>query len=233
MMEIFKPLAFQFGVLDSDPLETAAANAEPLELATRSAFWTDWLGVIASIGCAIHCAAMPFVVTFLPMLGFSFLADELFHKFMVFVCLLLAVIAFVPGWRRHRRWLPLAIASVGISFIATAAFALENSCCVSCVATQDKPIEASIAATDLSSIEAVTGEIVCTNACCELCANESADGSQIESTTAVPSTLPATFLSLITPLGGLLLVTAHLTNRRFSCRRGCCPAEAAHEGEAK
>ncbi|MEM0925351.1 MAG: MerC domain-containing protein, partial [Planctomycetota bacterium] len=40
--------------------------------------WSDWIGMIASIGCAIHCAAMPFVIAYLPSLGLSFLSDESF-----------------------------------------------------------------------------------------------------------------------------------------------------------
>lgn len=49
---------------------------------SRMSTWGDWLGMIASIGCAIHCAAMPFVIAYLPALGLSFLADEAFHKWM-------------------------------------------------------------------------------------------------------------------------------------------------------
>ena len=52
--------------------------------------YPDWIGVAASLLCAIHCAAMPFVVGFLPLLGLSFLADPSFHQWMVAVCLALA-----------------------------------------------------------------------------------------------------------------------------------------------
>ena len=31
--------------------------------------WRDLVGIVASIGCAIHCAAMPFVISYLPALG--------------------------------------------------------------------------------------------------------------------------------------------------------------------
>lgn len=70
--------------------------------------WRDSLGILASIGCAIHCAAMPFVVRFLPMLGLSFLADESFHQWMAVGCFFIALAAFVPGIFQHGRFAPLA-----------------------------------------------------------------------------------------------------------------------------
>ena len=39
----------------------------------------DWTGMVASIGCAIHCAAMPHVLAYLPALGLTWLADEGFY----------------------------------------------------------------------------------------------------------------------------------------------------------
>ena len=58
--------------------------------------WRDWVGVVASFGCAVHCAAMPFVISFLPALGLSFLANEMFHRWMALACFLIAMAAFVP-----------------------------------------------------------------------------------------------------------------------------------------
>ncbi|TWT73339.1 MerC domain-containing protein [Allorhodopirellula solitaria] len=170
---------------------------------------TNGLGMLASIACAIHCAAMPFVIAFLPMLGLSFLADESFHKVMVVVCLLLGAFAFVPGWRRHRRWLPSGIAALGLVLIATAAFALEDECCASCESKD---------ASSVASLEC------CTDACCSSC--EVASSTTASETPAVrEASLVVPLLPWITPLGGLLLVWAHLTNHHFTCRCGCCPSE--------
>ena len=91
--------------------------------------YRDWLGIAASVLCAIHCAAMPFVVGFLPLLGLSFLAESSFHKWMVGVCLVIAFLAFVPGWRRHRRLLPALIGLCGLILISIAAFAGPSDCC--------------------------------------------------------------------------------------------------------
>ncbi|QDT11409.1 MerC domain-containing protein [Planctomycetes bacterium K23_9] len=99
---------------------------------TRISPARDWIGIVASIGCAVHCAAMPFVIAYLPMLGLSFLADEGFHRWMTLACFAIALAAFVPGFRQHRRWVPGAIAVIGLSLITFAAFGIAGDCCVAC-----------------------------------------------------------------------------------------------------
>ncbi|MEM8734883.1 MAG: MerC domain-containing protein [Planctomycetota bacterium] len=180
----------------------------------------DWLGVVASVACAIHCAAMPFVITFLPMLGLSFLADEAFHKVMVGVCTALALLAFVPGWRVHRRWLPAGIAMAGLTMIGAAAFALEDTC-----ACCTLPQEAAV----VESEQAPVAATACTDEHCEHCAAKAkaSEAAETEAAEAGQPQLLAGITPWVTPLGGLLLVAAHLVNRRFSCRCGCCPTETA------
>lgn len=198
--------------------EISPASAAP-EKAASGSLLPDWFGILASIGCAIHCAAMPFVIAFLPMLGLSFLADEAFHKVMVVVCTLLALVSFVPGWRRHKRWLPAGVALAGLSCISVAAFALEHTC--ACCAPTEETI---VVGSDSSSEAAGT---VCN---CELCkveeANDNTDNPQLVDS-ADNSPVMAGLVPFVTPLGGILLVCAHLINRRFSCRCGCCPTKSA------
>ena len=177
----------------------------------KTNIWTDLIGVVASIACAIHRAAMPFIVGFLPAMGLSFLADDSFHKVMVGICSLLAASAFIPGLRRHGRLLPLIVAIVGLAMISIAAFALEDECCSSC---------------DLTTSTASTEVQLGAEACCEHCVAE--PGKPIVASTqpkTSDTSITSSFFPWITPLGGLLLVTAHLTNRRFSCLCGCCASE--------
>ncbi|CAD77939.1 hypothetical protein-signal peptide and transmembrane prediction [Rhodopirellula baltica SH 1] len=167
---------------------------------------------------------MPFVIAFLPALGLSFLADESFHQWMALACFLIAIAAFVPGFRKHRRMTPIAIASVGLVLITSAAFGSAGDCCAACETS-------TIAATDAA---------VCTDACCEHCtaaagADAGSDGAEstLSSLAASGSTpeqsglqaLVAPFALWITPIGGLLLVCAHLLNRRYGCLCGCCEPE--------
>jgi len=199
-------------------LTTSPSEETPVNGDSRMSTWRDLLGMVASIGCAIHCAAMPFVIAYLPALGLSFLADEAFHKWMALVCFLIAIVAFIPGIRKHGNWTPISIAALGLVFITFAAFGLAGQCCASCAST-----EASTGAH--GSVLAVECE-QCDQ--CEHCHSETNIESTGASSIDVPTTpapekdMLATLAPWITPFGGLLLVAAHLLNRRYGCLCGCC-----------
>ena len=77
----------------------------------------DRLGAMASFLCALHCAALPFVLALLPLLGLEFLADHRFERaFVVFACVL-ALVSLLSGYRRHRRMLPLRLALPGLALL--------------------------------------------------------------------------------------------------------------------
>ncbi|MDG2223521.1 MAG: MerC domain-containing protein [Rubripirellula sp.] len=215
--------------------------------------WKDWIGIVASIGCAIHCAAMPFVIAFLPALGLSFLADESFHKWMALACFLIALAAFVPGWRKHRRLAPAIIAFAGITAITTAAFGMTGDCCAACEATTASAAEATTvsaaeattvlanAPTTASASESTTvlvteSPAACTEACCEHCAAENDAEEQGQQQAILAATMsnanilniPTWLTPWVTPIGGLLLVCGHLLNRRYGCLCGCCETEAVN-----
>lgn len=176
--------------------------------------WKDLVGIAASIGCAIHCAAMPFVIAYLPALGLSFLADEAFHKWMALVCFLIAIAAFLPGLRKHGNWLPVGIGSAGLVLITFAAFGLAGECCPSCAAAD-------------SSTHQSTNKVQCSSDCdhCEHCGEDEAiQPATTVSASSSPSDqgLLVRFAPWITPFGGMLLVAAHLFNRRCGYLCGCC-----------
>lgn len=184
--------------------------------------WRDSLGIVASIGCAIHCAAMPFVVAYLPALGLNFLLDEAFHKWMALVCFLIAIAAFIPGIRKHRNWLPVSIGGCGLIFITFAAFGLAGECCPTCEAAADSAGNS----TSHQSVGAATGCDECDE--CASCDSEAADlKAAFISEAGKEKDLLSTLAPWITPIGGLLLVAAHLLNRRFGCLCGCCETPAA------
>jgi len=187
------------------------------ELEGNSSAWSDSLGIFASVGCAIHCAAMPFVIAYLPALGLSFLADEAFHKWMALICFLIAIVAFIPGIRKHGNWFPISVGSVGLAFITYAAFGLAGECCPSC-------------SSDSIATTSATQCVECEE--CEHC--KPSEPSVLESS-ATPTSgsdpsienqnhagLLAMLAPWLTPLGGFILVSAHLLNRRFGCN--CCGA---------
>ncbi len=186
-----------------------SVEIEPSEGNTHRA-WADGAGLAASVACAIHCAAMPLLIGYLPMLGLSWLADESFHQVMALVCFGLAALAFLPGWRRHGSLAPVLVGSTGVLLLAVAAFGLECQGCATCASASRAAVE----------------EPVCSASDCAHCAE--AEPEPVAETAAVASA--AWFTPLVTPLGGLLLVAGHLTNHRKSC--ACCRAGCPHEAEA-
>jgi hypothetical protein len=171
--------------------------------------WNDLAGVVASVGCAIHCAAMPFVLTYLPSLGLSWLSGEVFHRWMALVCSLLAAFAFLPGWRRHGRWTPAAFGTVGVAILTSAAFAITGPCCTNCPVENTKLLVPSKKHSDQT----------CPN-CVHADTSISSPGVW---ETGIELKLGETgIMSWLTPLGGALLIAGHLINHRCSC--GCCEA---------
>lgn len=185
----------------------------PSIVAVRSSL-ADWAGMLASIACAIHCAAMPILLTYLPALGLSWIAEEGFHQWMTLICFLLAITAFIPGWRKHKSFMPLVIGGVGLTFLTVSAFAIGDSCCPT-ISTDEQTVAAG--STDEQIAVAEDG---CTDESCVFCHAESTSESPEKNTSF------ASFaLGLLTPLGGLLLVTGHVVNHRKHCQcRGqhCC-----------
>ena len=186
---------------------------------------------------------MPFVVGMLPLIGLSFLSDPSFHKWMVGVCLALALLAFVPGWRRHHRFAPAIIGLCGLSLISIAAFAGPEDCCAGgCEATvspADNPGALNVVLTSgpscasaccatedtaPSTPAAITPSVVVTeeeSSCTASCCATDNEAEVVEVATAGYIDL---MWIVMTPLGGLFLVAGHLCNHRLSCTcaAGCC-----------
>ena len=90
----------------------------------------DVFGVVCSVGCAIHCAATPILLSALPSISsLQWLADPLFHRVVAVVCAVLVVRAILPGWRLHRSRSVALFAISGISLLFAAAFILPDRCC--------------------------------------------------------------------------------------------------------
>lgn len=62
----------------------------------------DRIGATASFLCALHCAALPFVLALLPALGLGFLANHEFERWFIAFATTLALTMLIRGYRRHR-----------------------------------------------------------------------------------------------------------------------------------
>jgi hypothetical protein len=89
----------------------------------------DRVGATASFLCAIHCAALPFVIAVLPALGLSFLADHKFERIFIACASVLALAALIRGYYRHRvpSALVLALPGIALLWVGVWVFDAENS----------------------------------------------------------------------------------------------------------
>lgn len=189
--------------------------------------------MIASIGCAIHCAAMPLVLAYLPSLGLGWLASEGFHQWMAGICFVLAASAFIPGWRKHGSFVPAVWGACGLVLLTTAAFGLEDGCCTSCTTTtcasttttctsvgQAAGVGDLVGAGDFTGV----GNLAGPEDECEFC-----QAAEVEQPVA-DSPVFASISPFVTPLGGLLLVVGHILNHLKSCScqgNSCCLSDQA------
>jgi hypothetical protein len=85
-------------------------------------FW-DRLGVIASALCLLHCLLTPLVLGFLTARGLGFLGEEIFHQVLAIGLVFVAIFAFAPAFRQHRRWGIITAGAVGIFLLLFTGFA--------------------------------------------------------------------------------------------------------------
>ena len=171
--------------------------------------WKDGLGIIASVTCAIHCAATPILLAFLPALKFTeWMASPIFHQTAAVVCASIVSLAIWPAFMRFRDYRVLTLSTTGLGLLISAAFFLPDECCSNSVAS-------------VSNSDVHAGHNHPTNV-----AHSHASLDQA-STALTPSFASIELLASVqpwmTPLGGLFLVLAHGLNlRRRVCSGGRC-----------
>ena len=77
----------------------------------------DRLGMMASIGCAVHCLLTPVVLSLSAVYAHMLPTEEHTHRFLAVVVSAIGAIALVRGYRKHRSARPLLLMGVGLGFI--------------------------------------------------------------------------------------------------------------------
>ena len=86
----------------------------------------DSFGACVSFACAVHCIAVPFVITLLPLIGLGFMADHNFEAGMLVFAVILAAASLCWGTRVHKKSkVLLFLLAAGILF-AVGFFAFEG-----------------------------------------------------------------------------------------------------------
>jgi hypothetical protein len=106
-------------------MRLAIPNAAPLHRHAL-AHLADRVGATASLICALHCAALPFVLAVLPALGLGFLADHLFERIFIACASALALTVLLHGYRRHRDGRALTLLVPGLLLLWIGGFLVDG-----------------------------------------------------------------------------------------------------------
>jgi MerC mercury resistance protein len=88
--------------------------------------FADGLGATLSLACAVHCAALPFLFTLLPLTGIAFLKDERVETGMILTSLSVAAFALTRGFGWHHDWRVPAVGLLGAVIWGCGHFFLEQ-----------------------------------------------------------------------------------------------------------
>ncbi|WP_394201574.1 MerC domain-containing protein [Marinagarivorans algicola] len=83
----------------------------------------DISAVTLAFLCTLHCLVLPLFIIVGSMLGSLALADESFHKTLVFITLPISMTGLYLGCRKHQRLSVILTGAVGVSIIVLAACA--------------------------------------------------------------------------------------------------------------
>jgi MerC mercury resistance protein len=102
------------------------ADRSPLSHREATAHLADRVGAVASFLCALHCAALPFVLVLLPAVSLGFLADHGFEKGFILCASVFALVTLIHGYRRHHTRRALAFLAPGLALLWVGGFALDS-----------------------------------------------------------------------------------------------------------
>jgi len=89
--------------------------------------WLDLTGTAVSWLCVIHCLALPFFISLLPLIGLSFLLDETVEWMIIGVSVLIAAFSLLPAYfRGHGKIHTIVLFVAGIGLIVASQMAFED-----------------------------------------------------------------------------------------------------------
>ncbi len=81
----------------------------------------DRMAICVSAACLAQCLLLPVLVVLTPLVSVGFLADELFHLFLLLVIVPVSLLAFALGYRTHRNGRMLVLGGIGLTLVVGAA----------------------------------------------------------------------------------------------------------------
>jgi len=81
---------------------------------------TDKLAIALSLGCALHCLALPILLALLPSITALQLDNEAFHFWMLAAVLPTSVYALTLGCKQHKRYRLFILGLTGLGLLVLA-----------------------------------------------------------------------------------------------------------------
>lgn len=178
---------------------------------------SDFVGIACSLGCAVHCLAVPGLIAIVPNItAASWLDDPRIHQVAAVVSAIVVAWAIIPNWNLYRDKTVVATAAMGLALLAIAAFAIPDACCdvpntEATTVPMSLPSPADVgpqstadgSTKDESAVSAVIG-MECFQAACT-------SGNKL-----LLALLPLKVF--LTPIGGCMLLLAHIFNMQLTYR---------------
>jgi len=85
--------------------------------AQRRERFLDLMGISASLACAVHCSVLPILLAYSAFGGLAWMGSHSVEIAFISIACLVAVPAFVKGYRKHGNLYPSAAALLGFTLI--------------------------------------------------------------------------------------------------------------------
>lgn len=103
------------------PARNEVVIEKSVEVGQSRVMW-DAIGVSASALCLIHCILTPIVLSFAPVLSQFLPGDAQVHRVFIVLVVLIGLLAFISGYRKHRKAVVFLPMAAGVWAIALGAF---------------------------------------------------------------------------------------------------------------
>lgn len=89
---------------------------------TRIQRLTDYTSMSLAAICAVHCFLTPVALILFPVVGSTFVSDEIFHEFILLLVIPASVVAIFLGCRRHKDFNVIMLGVLGLGLLLAGAF---------------------------------------------------------------------------------------------------------------
>ncbi len=83
---------------------------------------TDYTSISLAGICVVHCFLTPVALILFPVVGSTFVAEEIFHEMVLFLVIPASVVAIFLGCRHHKDFNVIMLGILGLGFLLAGAF---------------------------------------------------------------------------------------------------------------